>query len=152
MIKARVRDGASWNDALILNMSSRGLLIRSDKSPGRGSYLELRRGPHLIVARVIWSTSDRFGVQTQRPVPTAALASDPDRPVAGIAPSGEIGDRRPTSRTLPQTHERSRQGGRAVEFAAMAFACSLAAILIAGLIGDVVAAPIRAVEARLAAQ
>lgn len=77
MIKARLRDGALWSDALIINMSSRGLLVRSDQSPNRGSYLEIRRGPYVIVARVVWANADRFGVQTQDIVPSERLMTDP---------------------------------------------------------------------------
>lgn len=46
MIKARMRVGPSWSDALILNLSSKGLMVRSDRPPSRGSYLEIRRGPY----------------------------------------------------------------------------------------------------------
>lgn len=153
MIKARVRAGASWEDALILNMSSKGLLVRSNRSVNRGSYLEIRRGPHVIVARVIWSGAGRFGVQTQDPVPAADLIRDPDgaaaRPKAVL---GENPDRRFAPRSSEARHEKSRQGGRAMEFMALALACGLIAVLIGNTVSDVFAAPLDAAQAALASR
>jgi hypothetical protein len=153
MIKARMRDGACWNDALILNMSRRGLMVRSDRSPGRGAFLEIRRGAHVIVARVIWSGADRFGVQTQDPVPTNELVADSAAPAAGRG-KAESGchDRRANRRSAREHHESSRQWGRGAEFAAMALAWGLAAVLIASIIGELVAKPIEAAQQALAAR
>lgn len=153
MIKARMRAGASWSDALILNMSSKGLLVRSDRSPSRGSYLEIRRGPHVIVARVVWANSGRFGVQTQDPVPTDGLIQDPDGAQAPATPPGAgFKERRAIARPTEVRHESSRQKGRAAEFAVIAFACAAMAILIGGAVVEVVAKPMEAAQAALAAQ
>lgn len=151
MIKARVRAGASWNDALILNMSSKGLLVRSSQAVNRGAYLEIRRGPHVIVARVVWSGSDRFGVQTQDPVPAADLIRDPDGAAVRPKPD-EAGaqDRRLAPRPPAVRHEKSRQRGRAMEFAAIALVCAVAALLIGSAVAEVVAKPLGAAQAALA--
>lgn len=151
MIKARVRAGASWNDALILNMSSKGLLVRSNDRVNRGSYLEIRRGSHVIVARVIWLASDRFGVQTQDPVPAAALIRDPDGVAAGNKPAGPaIRDRRSAPRRVELRHEKSRQRGRTMEFTAVALACGAIALLIGNSVAEVASRPLSAVQAALA--
>lgn len=146
-----MRSGASWNDALILNMSSKGLLVRSSQSVNRGSYLEIRRGPHVIVARVIWSASDRLGLQTQDPVPAADLIRDPDGAAAGKK-RGEAGleDRRSAPRPVEVRHETSRHSGRALEFAAIALACGIVALLIGNAVAEVVATPLGAAQAALA--
>lgn len=152
MIKARMRAGAAWNDALILNLSSRGMLVRADQSPNRGSYLEIRRGHHVIVARVVWSGPGRFGVHTQDPVPTDSLVCDPDGSAVPL-PSGTAGfqERRAASRPVEVRHEASRQRARAGEFATIALACAVAALLIGGAVVEVVATPLGQVRTALAA-
>lgn len=151
MIKARMRAGASWSDALILNLSSRGMLVRSDRSPDRGSYLEIRRGAHVVVARVVWSSSGRFGVQTQDPVPAESLIRDPDSAPALAARANGIQERRAAPRTPEKRHEASRHKARAMEFAAIVIGCGSIALLIGGLVSDMVSAPLGAAQAALAA-
>ena len=150
MIKARMRAGTSWSDALILNLSSKGMLVRSDSSPGRGSYLEIRRGAHVIVARVIWANSGRFGVQTQDPVPAESLIRDPDGASAPQkAASTPFQERRAASRPPAVRHERSRQRARLAEFAAIALACGFVAVLMASQVAEVVAKPLDAARTAL---
>lgn len=148
-----MRDGARWTDALILNMSSRGLLVRSDQSPNRGAYLEIRRGPYVIVARVVWSNAGRFGVQTQDLVPPERLMTDPNAQAAP-APSPASGghERRAAPRPVANRHEASRQRARAVEFATISLVGALVAILIGSAMAEVVAKPLHAAQAALAAR
>jgi hypothetical protein len=151
MIQARVRDGVQWSDALILNMSSRGLLVRSDKSPNRGSYLEIRRGAYVIVARVVWSNAGRFGVQTQDMVPAERLISDPDATAAAASPRSLVGqqERRAAPRSTEARHGASRQKARLFEFAAVSFVCALVAILVGSAMVEVVAKPLHAAQTAL---
>lgn len=65
LIDARMHMGATWRDVKVLNISSRGLLLRASSAPPRGSYTEIRRGLHVIQARVVWTDGERFGVTTQ---------------------------------------------------------------------------------------
>lgn len=149
MIKARMRAGASWSDAFILNMSSKGLLVRSHRSPSRGSYLEIRRGSYVIVAHVVWANSDRFGVRTQDPVPADGLIRDPDGASAVARPAASHFQERRAAPRPQVRHERSRQTARVAEFAAMAFACLLVAVLIAVQVAEVVAKPLDAARTAL---
>ena len=64
LVRARIKAGATWHDACILNISSRGMLMQAGVPPVRGSYLEIRRGPVLVVARVMWTKQHRFGVKS----------------------------------------------------------------------------------------
>ena len=148
-----MRNGALWSDALILNMSSRGLLVRSNQSPHRGSYLEIRRGAYVIVARVVWSNAGRFGVQTQDMVPAEHLISDPDTTVVS-PPSASVGgrERRTAPRSVETRHDTSRQKARVIEFAAIAFVCALVAVLIGSAMAEVVATPLHAAQTVLAAR
>ncbi len=148
MIQARVRIGASWNDACILNLSSRGMLVRSPTAPDRGSYLEIRRGSHVVVARVVWSNADRFGVYTQDPVPAADLIRGA---VGAAAQPGQASsaERRTIPRPTVPTSERSRWRARAMEFSTVALLGGIAAVLLLGAVGEMLGRPLMAVEAAL---
>jgi hypothetical protein len=151
MIEARMRAGTSWSDALILNLSSRGMLVRADQSPGRGSYLEIRRGPYVIVARVAWSKSGIFGVLTQDPVPADGLIRDPDGAAAAARPgTASFKERRTASRPPGVRHESSRQKARFAEFALIALACGIAAVLFVSAVAELVAKPLDMARAALA--
>jgi hypothetical protein len=54
LIEARLRQDRGWTDARILNISRRGLMVRSPAAPLHGTYVEVSRGTHRIVARVVW--------------------------------------------------------------------------------------------------
>jgi hypothetical protein len=151
MIKARVRAGASWSDALILNMSSKGMMVRSDQPLGRGSFLEIRRGPYVIVARVVWADGGRFGIQTQDPVPAANALADPPAAIPAEA-SISTSDRRSAARSVQVRHATSRHKGKALEFAAIALVCGLFALLLGGAVADVMAKPLGVAEAALASK
>jgi hypothetical protein len=115
LIPARVRDGTRWDDVFILNLSCHGLLLRTRRPPQRGSYVEVRRGTQLIVARVVWAGGDRFGVRTQDQVPVEAMLAGKETP----APSSEAPalERRHAPRSMAERHEASRRVGRTLEFA-----------------------------------
>lgn len=147
MIQARMRVGASWNDACILNLSSRGMLVRAPKAPNRGSYLEIRRGNHIIVARVVWANADRFGVYTQDPVPAADLICRTNSAGAAAALSGSgLAERRTVPRPTVPTSEKSRWRARATEFCTIGFLCGVAAVLLLGAVSDLFGQPMMAVE------
>jgi hypothetical protein len=151
MIRARMRAGATWSDACILNFSTRGMLVRAARSPSRGSYLEIRRGDHMIMARVVWSDSGRFGVQTQDPVPADRLILDPQ----GSVPTGKLGEtglaeRRSAPRPPEAGHQASRRTGGAMEFAALALTGAFAAVLVGGAVAQIAAGPVTAAQAALA--
>ena len=130
MIVARMRVGARWLDARILNISSRGLMLHADDPPPLGSYLELRRGAHTIVARVMWSGDERVGVMSQDAICADELIRD--LPPTSGAQAGE--ERRAAPRTTVTAHEASRWHGRSMKFAAVAL---LGMALGAGVIGAV---------------
>jgi hypothetical protein len=150
MIQARVRVGASWNDACILNLSTRGMMVRAPAAPDRGSYLEIRRGAHVIVARVIWSNADRFGVQTQDPIPAADIirgtsdaSTTPDPGNVGLA------ERRASRRPAVPTSEASRWRGMAMEFATFGFLGGIGALLILSAVTELFGGPLAALETAL---
>lgn len=132
LIQARMRRDGAWADVRIRNISSRGLLIQSDTPPPRGTYVEIFRARHTIVARVVWSKDRQFGIQTQDRLDVGAIIADPAQtPSAPIAPSK---DRRADPRQLTAAHvaerlERSRRISAVLEFGCI-FACGVAAAVI----------------------
>lgn len=152
MIKARVRAGATWTDACILNLSARGMLVRAARRPARGSYLEIRRGAHVIIARVVWAKPDRFGVQTQDPVPTDSLIVDAQKPPSPKDPQGSAFiERRSAKRSHEERHEASRRRSRAIEFGTFLLLGALATLMIGGSVSEALGRPMTAVSAALGA-
>jgi hypothetical protein len=150
MIQARMRAGASWSDACILNVSSRGMLVKSSNMPQRGSYLEIRRGAYVIVARVVWANAGRFGVQTQDLVPTDGLINYPDRPATAARPGdGSFVERRTAARPSATRHEASRWRARASEFFVFALLGAAGATAALGAVDELLAKPLAVVETAL---
>jgi hypothetical protein len=131
VINSRLRCGVHWLDARIVNLSSRGLGLTAASPPVAGSYVEIRRGAHLIIARVMWVSGLRFGVKTQDRVPVDALVSHRDSPPVPPAQDGSSPaiERRRVARSPADRQERSRAVGRAIEFACIAaFGASVALV------------------------
>ena len=152
MIAARLRHGDAWSDANILNLSSRGLLLRASSPPARGAYVEVRRGAHVIVGRVIWATSDRFGVRAQDRLAIDALVANasPARQAANDAGTAPAERRsRPRPERLEWRHARSRERGRVFQFACIGgFGLALAACAY-GAVSDTLGRPMNQVSSRL---
>jgi hypothetical protein len=125
VLPARLRAGAQWSDTCILNMSSRGLLIHTGRAAPKGSQVELRRGDHLIVARVMWRDGARLGLQAEERVPIEDIMSiNQSQAFQDTATKDVPVDRRRGPR--PVTDD-ARLRGRAMEFMAVtAIAATLA--------------------------
>src|SRR5690349_5416886 len=113
LLPARMRTGAAWSDACILNVSSRGALIHSSRPFPRGSIVELRHGDHVIVGRVVWRDGAKAGLHAEQRVPVEQILSLADGPALRLsaAPGGV------ERRRKPRTHDGSRMRSRALEFA-----------------------------------
>jgi hypothetical protein len=144
-----MRIGAAWRDTRILDLSSRGLMIQASEPVRGGSYVEIRRGRHVIIARVMWTRDRRCGLLTQDPLPTDAIIAEPDRSQAdGPAPQVE----RRVDRARPPRafdHERSRWRGRALEFVLVAIAGGVCGTLAYGEVSKALARPLATVETAL---
>ena len=114
LVKARMRAGSRWHDTCILNISSRGMLLQAGIPPKQGSCLEIRRGAVVIVARVVWAKSHRFGVKCQDVLSLAAIVGDPSAAEPIAAPG--VADRRRIERAQLPARERSRLLGRMIEY------------------------------------
>ena len=151
MIKARMRVGSAWHDTCILDLSSRGLMIQSSDPPPGGSYLELRRGRHVIIARVMWSRNRRCGLRAQDALSTQAIISEPDQSVGPLIVAGEERrDVRVARAPRATAHEQSRWRSRAWEFASLALVGTALATFAYGAVAKALNQPLAAVEVALA--
>lgn len=149
LIDARLRHGGGWANARIVNLSRRGLMVRTHQAPPRGSYIEICLGPHRILARVVWAGADRFGARSQDSLPLEALLQGKaPGSAAGIAPAN---DRRSRLRREPPDNafERHRRWSRHLEFAAAAAVAGAAALLSFTAVRDSLSRPLAQIEARL---
>jgi len=69
VLPARLRTGVQWSDTCILNISSRGMLIHLARPAPKGSVVELCRGAHMILARVVWRDGAKVGLQSLERLP-----------------------------------------------------------------------------------
>ena len=146
MIKARMRSGASWHDVCILNLSVHGLGIQSAEAPSRGTYVEICRGTHSIVARVAWSKGHRAGLRAQDAIFIRALVNDNAAPEPRIA-RGIAVERRQAPRQRKQEH--SRLVGRAMEFACLVLFAGALAMTAFGAVEQALAAPLSKISSAL---
>ena len=147
-IRARMKSGNGWDDACIVDVSRRGVGLQSAAAPGRGAYVEIRRGAHVIVARVVWSVGHRFGVAAQDDIPVDLVAADRAPPSNDPAPP-EGSDRRRACRRLADREEASRTWGRRLQFAAAALAGVAAAMVAGTQVRSAFAAPLAQIGAAL---
>jgi hypothetical protein len=119
-VPARLRHGASWSDACILNISSRGLMIHTGRPISRGTKVELRRGDHVIVARVVWREGGRAGLRAEDRVPIEDIVT------LGQSPAFQLTAANGERRKHPRPEEHSRIRARAIEFGGV---LAIAAIL-----------------------
>jgi PilZ domain len=125
IVPARLRHGSSWTDACILNISSRGLLIHTGRPLSRGAEVEIRRGEHVIVARVVWRDGGRAGLRADERVPVEDIVT------LGRSPSLQLTAATGERRKHPRGQEGSRDRARMIEFAGVV--AIAAALAVAGL-------------------
>lgn len=76
-VRCRLNFDGAWTDACIHNVSSRGLMLATDRPPRIGSYVDIRRGTLIVIGRVIWRNGHQFGVRTQDEVSASAFVNEP---------------------------------------------------------------------------
>ena len=131
VLPARMKDHRGWHDVRILNISSKGLMARSPATPSRGSYLEVRRGGHVIVVRVVWSSGQHFGAQAQsRLVPSEIIEETSGAAPPATRPNGHApAERRASPRPAGRAHEQSRWRARMLEYVGIVSLVAVFAVL-----------------------
>lgn len=151
LLRARLRSGSAWSDVCIVNISSRGLGLQTAAPPARGTYVEVCKGHHIIIGRVVWTSSHRFGIRTQDQIDPLDVANS-NEAAAGGADSAGRGpvERRRSPRNHQQQAETSRFAARAMQFASLAVTGAGAAFLLATVVKAALSAPLAAINAALA--
>lgn len=155
LLPSRMRVGASWVEACIHNVSSRGLLVASDEAPKPGTYVEIRRGRNVLIGRAVWARGRMFGVRTQDRVDLAALKADPaaagrrgDAADGPIERRGE--DRFRRDAAMARTLERNRALSHLMQFGLIAFGAVAACALVATAAYSVLQAPLARIQQAMA--
>jgi hypothetical protein len=143
MLPARMRTEAGWSDACILNISSRGLLIYSNGAAQQGSFVEVRRGGQLVIARVVWRKNQRIGLHSPDPVHVEDIIGADKAAAATVSTAAGAPMER---RRIPRDAERSRQHGRAAEFIAMVLVGGALAFAAMASVEESLARPFAAVD------
>lgn len=146
VLPARVRNGAGWTDACVLNISSHGLMIYAKTPVQAGSHVELRRGGLLVVARVVWRKNHRIGLRSHDRLAVEDIISSETAAAAIPAITGGISIER---RNRPRDEQRSRARSRAMEFISLALVGTALAGAITAYAVETLRKPVSAVEAAL---
>ncbi len=156
VVIARMRLNQRWNDVCIRNISTRGLLIQAAFAPPRGTYVEVCRGHHTIVARVVWAKNHRFGIQTQERLNPEALLKEPNLSAAACTSKADTRppfDRRksprPSQADIRWKAEQNRFLSQALQFACIGALGASAALLIFDTVSDVLSQPATVLAAEL---
>jgi hypothetical protein len=155
LIQARMCIDGKWTDVRIRNVSSRGLLVQSAEPPPRGSYIEIFKARHTIVARVVWARNQQFGIHTRERLDVGALmgeappASPTTSPDAPGRTESRAEPRRLTAEGVTQRLERSRRISTAVEFGAVVACGVVAAVIMVSTVYETLSRPFQNVSRSL---
>lgn len=139
-----MRNGSQREDVRIVDLSGGGLCLLGANSHRRGEYVELNRGNHSIVGRVVWATSQKLGLVAQDKIPIEALISDPNCLIE-LSPAALSAV---TMRNV-KLQDSSRFVALAIQTSALAFAGGCAALLAVSLVQDAFARPMHSIAAAL---
>lgn len=144
-----------FSDVRIRDISSKGMLLEAEQAPKRGSYLEIYRGRHVIVARVVWSNSKRFGVLAQDRMNIGAIINEPDQsgtrkidPVTQL-PVERRSSPRPTAQDIAQRATGNRHMSAAMQFGLMVMFGASTAVVLFGFVEQSFSEPLGIVYAAL---
>ena len=144
MLPARVRTAAGWSDACILNVSSRGLMVRAPLVALESGFVELWHGDHAISARIVWRDGLKAGLQAEDQIPVEQILSLAASASLQLTAEPYRGVER---RKRPRTD--SRVQARVFEFASIAI---VAAALAGGFcfwVGEALAQPLLLIRTAL---
>lgn len=136
-----MRTDAGWGDACILNISSRGLLVHSGHASDRGSVVEVKRGEHVIRARVVWRDGARVGLRADERLSVEQILSRCDCAELRLTAS--------QPHRCCQTHDRSCSQSRLLEYLAFVVVAACVGATAFALVGEALAKPLASVRSAL---
>jgi hypothetical protein len=146
LISARMRLTASWYDVCIVIISSRGMQLQGGRPPERGAYIEIRRGPLIIIGCVAWAAHHRFGIRAQDILFVDAIVADPSDSETQRGPVAYVPAERRAAPRKPASSDRSRIVGRAMEFACFGVIAVAGATALYGAAEGALATPLASVS------
>jgi len=152
VVPARLNAGPKWVDAVVLNVSSRGMLVRSDTAVEVGTYIDIRRGRQVIIGRAVWTNGNQFGVRTQDRIDIEALLGELSRPSSADGPRPERRadpQRSAPTMTAAQKADRNRHLGALFQYTMIAAVALAAAVYAASTVHDLLSTSMGAVTAHL---
>ena len=145
LISARMRSSEGWGDVRILNVSSRGMMIRTAIPTNPGTTIELRRGDQVMVGKVMWRSGSRAGLRSDTVLPVMDL----------MCASEKIGDPKPlwspvTTRARPRPpcldEAASTYRARAMEFGAVVTIVAIVAFALGSAAMATLGSPLREMQ------
>lgn len=122
-------------------------MIRAGRAGPEGALVELRRGNHVIIARVVWRDGTRAGLATDDRLPVEEIMSIGQSSMLQlVANNGTLVERRKRPR---QKADDARLRGRALEFLGVAAFVILLALGILAMAVQAFSVPLAKVEAAL---
>lgn len=146
LIRARLRVVASWSDVCILNISTRGMQLQAARPPERGNYVEIRRGPHVIIGCVAWAKQHRFGIKSQDVLLVDAIVAEPGDSDSQRGPVAQVPAEQRSKLRKAISADQSRTLGRAMEFASIGIVVLAGAMALYGAAEDALATPLASVS------
>ena len=145
LVTARMRSHEGWGDVRILNVSSRGMMVRTALPTNPGTTIELRRGDQVMVAKVMWRNGSRAGLRSDAVLPVMDL----------MCMSEKAGDPKPLwspvdSRARPRPacidEAASTYRARAMEFAAVLTVVALVSFALGSVAMTTLGSPLRELQ------
>ena len=148
---ARMKAGGKWQDIVILNISSRGLMARSETIPASRSYVEIRRSTNVtIIGKVIWYDDQHFGIRTQDRIHVSMMGGNACGDAAAKASSVLVERRAQARSTDPaEAFERSQRIAGLQQFGALVVAGGLGAMFLTEMVTNIFAAPVAEIARHL---
>jgi hypothetical protein len=120
------------------------MMIHTSRQISRGTEVEIRRGDHVIIARVAWRDGARAGLQADERVPVEEIMT------LGQSPALQLTAVQSDRRKSPRREDQSRLRGRAMEFAGVVAVVVSLSGYAATIVHDALILPLAAVTAVLA--
>lgn len=156
LLSARMLAEQGWRDVTVCNVSSRGMMLRSEDPPDRNAFVEIRHRNACIVGRVIWSRGTCFGIRTQDRVDLCELLSQSPPAPRKLDVERRLSPRSESPslfqmRALP-LEDSSRVFARLLDWCAIVFAVALGAIFVADIASEALQEPLGEVRHALHGQ
>ena len=134
---ARLRSDQNWQDVLVCNISSRGIMLVSRSRLPKGTTVEIRRGRSVVIARVVWTSDDHFGVRSQDRIAIDEFIRS-KKLDKRLSDDGKLIERRSRKRPADTDgHEHSRHQSESIQFAGTVASAVAGAAFIFFLVSEV---------------